>query len=221
MPPRRMIGIRFSSLFLKASRTGRHRQPTGNANIIVTRKIRKIDPAPPESRPKSTLKRSPAASRELNHRPMRPDALMKRRSPDIGILAPKALTANLMIADHRLAGTRVRGFYRNHPANLSCEMGFEPPISRWEEESGSSQATRARPRQPRARSCMVGLSLCSLSPCSFPFPSLLNQSTSPSPRSSSSPPSPSPPGTSSGVGSARSLTKFSSQRKTPTSIFSP
>jgi hypothetical protein len=35
-------------------------------------------------------------------------------------------------------------------------MGLEPPLSRWEEESGSSQATRARPRQPRAWSCIVG-----------------------------------------------------------------
>ena len=40
IPPRRTIGIRCSSVFLRAIRTGRYRHPTGNANVMVTRRFK-------------------------------------------------------------------------------------------------------------------------------------------------------------------------------------
>jgi hypothetical protein len=54
---------------LREIRTGRYKHPTGNANVRVIRKIKKIDPAPPKIRLKIRLNRRTATSKELNHRP--------------------------------------------------------------------------------------------------------------------------------------------------------
>ena len=73
-PPRRIIRICCSSMLLRAIRDGRYRHATGNANIVVTRKIGKIDPAPPKSRLRIRLKRRTATGKELNQSPLRPRA---------------------------------------------------------------------------------------------------------------------------------------------------